>query len=120
MRQRGGFTPDDLRHVFAEGITYKPGARFEVIESDSFVARCWLTQPTVDANHPENLTSVSRQFYVPLVSFEDDPLPTVHRQLYNVARKQELHELDEFFRVDGVPFVEPHPLLPGIRTYLAQ
>jgi hypothetical protein len=104
--------------ILAERITYKPGWRIEVMppeESDRFFNRpinLLLLWPAQDINtkQPTRLATSAAVSPAILAMMTDEEV--VKRVFCDMLIKRtELHEMDEWFKLDGVCVFEPHPEL---------
>lgn len=107
-------THEDIRHFFEERITYKPGYRFRVyrMENKAEIA-VWLTSaplPDADGINAEPSPIVVRSLFR---ETEINALPDAERRMRlhaeTMIRCMELHEMDEWFRLDGAYVKDPHP-----------
>ena len=95
--------------VLASKVTYKPNIQLQVmLENSRECAIICLVGKVRDAERREAEVEIkSRQVidYQDLREFEEpDVLSIFRRAIYNF----ETHEIDEWFRIDGVPFTAPH------------
>ena len=99
--------------AYVARYTYKPGARFTVStheHSYGFIAIMLIIE-VPDAEHPGQLTRV-----VNMQSVEPGmPMEVLPQLIRELVRKAELHEIDEWLRLDGARVHEPHPELARTR-----
>lgn len=96
--------------TWLEKITYKPNWRMAIICEQPL----WRAQPNehrfivvaavTDAYHPERETLVAFNHFIHGGADREEFVRCIRRQLLNCER----HEFDEFFRVNGVQFHNPH------------
>ena len=94
-------------------VTYKPGYKFEVNTtpfSDNAILRV-TTPPVQDTYRPKDPLAVGPlQFIIPIPWFIGDA--SLAHQIewfrHNVIHMMEMHEADEWFRVDDIMCFNPH------------
>lgn len=84
-------------------FTYRPGWKFSV---DSGLLRVYMT--VTDANPPHGEMDLTFSQPIPPHIYEGFDWI---RWLYDQLRTVEMHELQEFFRIDGRVVFDPHPEL---------
>jgi hypothetical protein len=98
-------------------LTYKPGWRFEVdpgmrfgsvYNGEMVVAELRVSQRSKDATLRTPGDSWT-MMVEPLREFQCQDERTLLEAVYRLVKRLELHELDEWFKVDGLTLHNPHP-----------
>lgn len=96
-------------------IKYKPGWDFDVVVPDEELDRVFpgylpMLRILATVPHRDNpATSVVVEARAPIpFAYEDMDLGVIYRWIREVAVGLELHEVDEWFLVDGVRVFDPH------------
>lgn len=100
-------------------LTYKPGWSFDLGWHD---ARGYIREPVLtitvlvpDVNDPSREIRIAQRVIVPLsfaYMIQGDP-PFLVRWLRDCIRDVEFHEMNEWFRLDGVAPFDPHAKKEG-------
>jgi hypothetical protein len=99
-------THDILRNLI-KATTCKPKWWFALNDSDTEGLRLVITVAGPDSTQPIESIRVAHFFPVPTATYN---LKTWRRWVFECCQKVELHELDEWFKIDGV---RPFPPLHG-------
>lgn len=95
--------------AFLSHVTYKPGWQFRQREKGSPTGWGLIAVDTchdeTDAWHPERKARVYGSWWVS----EQMPVDQLPLSFRHWLLDCETHEVDEFFRLDGVPYKDPHP-----------
>jgi hypothetical protein len=92
-------------HQLAESITYKPGYELHLQNHPDYpMARCIVRANVWDSTKPDALFQLIFEQTLPNRASRDMMLESIRRAL----RTLECHEVDEWFRVDGEQFTNPH------------
>lgn len=90
-------------------ITYKPGTRFSVhLFPGDRVANIVIELSVYNADNPDEWTKLASSAYINEFDLRESDGHIVNRILKRI-RGMEEHETDEFFRVDGKHWNNPHP-----------
>lgn len=91
-------------------VTYMPGTRLSVINDGDNTGRYLAVNLRAeDSYYPGSFIRLPHLFPMPDNIDAGNFLPWVADRLIDAAR----HESREWFRVDGVPFIDPHQAEPG-------
>lgn len=103
-------TFSEIKRFFEERVTYKPGYKFYVLRSmyADTVGITVVSSPLPDADgiNPDLTPVLYGQSVHPEELRSDDDC-RAHASL--LIRGLELHEVDEWLRVDGLHVKDPHP-----------
>lgn len=93
-------------------VTYKPGWKIELRQP---LSTPWEVHLTVAGTVPDVTTGLPTTVYgthrLPRDVFDNLPDDLVYDWIRGWIVEAEMHELDEFFKVDGRHFRDPHPEL---------
>ena len=94
-------------------IDYKPDFKIDVYGTYDVSIRVIFKRPVPDSNNPSQVAPqiFSRDYTPELVLSMKDPYEYILRDLIHSIQQMEMHEMDEWLRVDGVRVREPHPEL---------
>lgn len=81
-------------------ISYKPEWTFEVNKNGAIMASSFVLDV-------DDRTSQAETFII--VETSDDDAKEIISKLRSAILFIEHHEMDEWFRIDGIPVVDPHP-----------
>jgi hypothetical protein len=88
-------------------ISYKPNVRLGLsLESDIAILR--ITIKTPDSNNPEMDVLISHTDAIPLSTLLTMDFDRFVQWVHTRVRIMEIHEMGEFFRVDGRMIADPH------------
>ena len=118
----GTMTPYERLEAFLRVFTYKPGwelrAERSWTEGLPYGGReeeifLWIQFETPDVNHPERTIPVGKRCRLPYsLAFESGilgPDVMLAEWVVHMIKDIEIHEADEWARLDGVPIHDPHP-----------
>ena len=111
-------TLDDLQALCSR-LSYKPNSHLSARREswgDFVTIRVALSVP--DVEQPEKLAPVTASYSLSLAELAHWTEDHAIRFIQTQWRRLELHEGDEFFRLDGRPVTDPHPeqrLSPPLR-----
>jgi hypothetical protein len=99
-----------------DNLTYKPGWRFWIKWRptaiphwpDDVILHMEFDAP--DANEPERMTIIGRDMMLPqgLMQMIDGASAGIIRWVMYSIKEMEIHEVDEWLRIDGVRLKNPH------------
>lgn len=108
---------DLIKETILPTISYKKDVKFDTA-FDNIVGDIifGITSYVPSVEEPDRITYVYRTSRLPketlttLLDFSKrDFEKFVIQQFYDLAQEYEEHELNEWFRVGGIPFIDPHP-----------
>lgn len=106
MLYRLTMTLNELEDLLAT-ISYKPGYLFKVLQEESYdLVSIRFSYFAKDAENPENIISLVSKTTLVL------PLPekeVVLSEIKLLIKTAELHEMNEWLKVDGKHLTDPHP-----------
>lgn len=127
-----GVSDESKRLLFAVAgvlrrITYKPTWRFHIEAEPETMYRPWYVHvhlyyslPSIDDPMVDSQLTTQQTFtanaLADVVRYGEDAI--VERVAYSLIRRAELHEMDEWLKLDGVCVRDPHPeLKPASRAH---
>lgn len=91
-------------------ISYKPNISFKTWTADNFIAVQLHEKLAVDTETGEEIEMFGHITYIPMHADKE----TVIREVYYLCMRWEMHELQEFFKVDGKRPFNPHHSLEDL------
>jgi len=103
--------------AFLKDVTYKPNYKFELVDSpDLDVLLIRLEVITADSDNPKVTTKVTSDIKIPIWELVDDRWQEFFsHQLYVMIVDFEHHEINEWFKIKGNHYREPHHAPPSKR-----
>ena len=105
-------TVDEIRELVGR-LSYKPGWKFKVWEVTTPSRTVMLSAQFLvpNSNAPEVLlpVGITQHFDAYMMGLMDER--AVIELLRELVRRGEMHEIDEWFMVDGIRVKDPHPEL---------
>lgn len=98
-------TLDEIKNL-VNTLTYKPGTEFVVRQGTKHIPKhVIIIKVPVMALPSGRVDKAHLSIYLnPLDNRED-----ILDNLYDLLRQWEMHELDEFFQINGNSIIDPHP-----------
>lgn len=119
-------TPDQAIR-FVTRLTYKPKYRFRASVLDDFMGRhaddCvefTLMGDAPDAQGSVAVAEITSRTTIPTRALTDMDEAQLAAAMYELALSLERHELEEWLRIDGKHFREPHPEMRLARGWAPQ